>query len=190
MDPRYLSWCLKFCQPIGTPAFQMLPLDPASHSSISSWSMFLATTHLELSMMPLQVSINQLTRQMYSSQRDQKDKMLRVKLWFKLKVYFLFSDGLEAQSTKPFLGYLCETRAIYTQTGNDMCWFPFSFQGKTYTSCSFENNTLLNNSGLPWCATEVLYALCLLVISFLISQTLPKHYNSTVVENIMIMLPS
>ncbi len=42
-----------------------------------------------------------------------------------------------------------------TLAWNDMCQFPFSYLGKTYLSCSFENNSLLNNNGLPWCATEV-----------------------------------
>jgi len=46
-------------------------------------------------------------------------------------------DGPEATSTKPFLGYLCETRAIYTSTGSDMCTFPFTYQGKTYTRYQF-----------------------------------------------------
>jgi hypothetical protein len=35
------------------------------------------------------------------------------------------------------LGYLCETRAIYTSTGSDMCTFPFTYQGKTYTRYQF-----------------------------------------------------
>jgi hypothetical protein len=67
----------------------------------------------------------------------------------------LTQGGLASASTKPFLGYLCETRPITTLAGTDMCQFPFSYQGKTYTSCSFENNSLLNNNGAPWCATEV-----------------------------------
>ena len=70
--------------------------------------------------------------------------------------YFNFADGTsEAATTIPLLGYLCETRHIYTSTGSDMCHFPFTYQGKTYMSCSYENNTLLNNNGAPWCATEV-----------------------------------
>ena len=65
------------------------------------------------------------------------------------------TDGDAKNSTKTFLGYLCETRQIQTINGADMCYFPFVYQGNTYTSCSFENNTLLNNNGAPWCATEV-----------------------------------
>ena len=70
--------------------------------------------------------------------------------------YFDFASGDDpSATTKYILGYLCETRQIQTLAGNEMCYFPFQYIGKTYTSCSFENNTLLNNNGLPWCATEV-----------------------------------
>jgi hypothetical protein len=70
--------------------------------------------------------------------------------------YYNFASGAsEAATTMPLLGYLCETRHIYTASGTDMCYFPFTYQGKTYTSCSFESNSQLNNNGAPWCATEV-----------------------------------
>ena len=86
---------------------------------------------------------------------------IEYKLYWILNVAYLIycyhiSLGIpESSSTLPFLGYLCETRAIYTSTGTDMCFFPFTYQGQTFYSCSFANNTLLNNNGAPWCATEV-----------------------------------
>jgi hypothetical protein len=70
--------------------------------------------------------------------------------------YYDFNVDGDPNATPNFiLGYLCETRPIPTLAGNDMCYFPFQYQGKNYTGCSFDNNTLLNNNGLPWCATEV-----------------------------------
>jgi hypothetical protein len=48
-------------------------------------------------------------------------------------------------------------RPIPTLGGTDLCYFPFQYQGVTYTSCSLDNNTLLNNNGAPWCATEVIH---------------------------------
>ena len=69
--------------------------------------------------------------------------------------YNFSSDGILSSTLKPVLGYLCETRHISTLGGTEMCRFPFVYQGRTYASCSFENNTMLNNNGAPWCATEV-----------------------------------
>jgi hypothetical protein len=70
--------------------------------------------------------------------------------------YYAYTANDDASTnTKSVLGYLCETRPITIQGGGDLCQFPFKFQGKTYTSCALENNTLLGNNGQPWCATEV-----------------------------------
>ena len=65
------------------------------------------------------------------------------------------TDTFPVTSGKSYLGYLCEARPILTISGSDLCQFPFQYQGKTFTSCSMDNNTLLNNNGAPWCATEV-----------------------------------
>ena len=71
--------------------------------------------------------------------------------------YTYTANGDASTNTKAVLGYLCETRPIPTQGGGDLCQFPFQYQGQNYTSCAFVNNTLLNNNGAPWCATEVEY---------------------------------
>lgn len=65
------------------------------------------------------------------------------------------NDGDPTTTTKPLLGYLCETRLMTTASGTDTCYFPFQYQGKTYSSCSLENNTLINSNGAPWCMTDV-----------------------------------
>lgn len=69
--------------------------------------------------------------------------------------YNISTDGDPSLTQKPLLGYLCETRIMTTASGSDTCFFPFNYQGKTYTTCSYENNSLLNNNGLPWCMTDV-----------------------------------
>lgn len=71
-------------------------------------------------------------------------------------MYFnLTADGDPTTTSKPLLGYLCETRIMTTLSGTDSCTFPFTYQGKTYTSCSYDDNSVLNNNGLPWCVTDV-----------------------------------
>jgi len=69
------------------------------------------------------------------------------------------NDTNPSTTTKPLLGYLCETRIMTDVTGTDSCYFPFQYVGKTYYSCSLDNNTLLNNNGAPWCASDVSYNL-------------------------------
>ncbi len=65
------------------------------------------------------------------------------------------NDGNPTTTSNPLLGYLCETRLMTTVSGTDTCYFPFQYQGKTYSSCSLDNNTLINNNGAPWCITDV-----------------------------------
>ena len=86
-------------------------------------------------------------------------KLVNVPCDNSLGYYFDYNtDGDPTTATKPLLGYLCETRQTLLLSGTDMCYFPFVFQGITYTSCSLVNNSLLNNHGAPWCATEVTFS--------------------------------
>ncbi|XP_059089354.1 uncharacterized protein LOC131885346 [Tigriopus californicus] len=52
------------------------------------------------------------------------------------------------------LGYICEARPSETVPEKRTCIFPFVYQGKTYSSCTFSANPNVPDE-TPWCATKV-----------------------------------
>lgn len=57
--------------------------------------------------------------------------------------------------TEPTLGYVCEARVLKSANSSETCYFPFVYQGDTYTSCSMKIVYEFNPAGKPWCATAV-----------------------------------
>ena len=58
----------------------------------------------------------------------------------------------------PTLGYLCEARPIYTtgdQNPDQLCHFPFIYDGVTFTSCAQSLILEINPLNQTWCATKV-----------------------------------
>ena len=53
------------------------------------------------------------------------------------------------------LSYLCEAKIIKALDSNEICHFPFWYQGVKHTSCSYRPVPGFNPDGKPWCATEV-----------------------------------
>ena len=65
-----------------------------------------------------------------------------------------YSDGLEG--TKPGLAYVCEARVLYNVEKTKACYFPFTYDGKQYSSCA--RGVIVsgfNPDGEPWCVTKV-----------------------------------
>ena len=62
---------------------------------------------------------------------------------------------LEPAATTKTLSYLCEAKPIKALDSNEICHFPFWYQGVKHTSCSYRSVPNFNPDGKPWCATEV-----------------------------------